>query len=167
MSPLSVPLVIATLAEFFPRGVAHYAVGGVLVGVGTVVVYLGSGIIAGASTFLESTLSYVSKRARFRQSRFVDSRDWRLVFTLSIVAGAALYATLVQGGAWVTAVHPWRLFAGGLLVGAGTRLGKGCTSGHGICGVGSASSTSLVNVGTFMAVAIATALLVMAAGVTP
>ena len=167
MSPLAAPLLTAALAEFFPRGIAHYAIGGLLVGLGTVVVYLGTGIVAGASTFLESTLSYVSKRQRFQQPRFVGSRDWRVVFTLSIVAGAAVYAVAVQGGAWVTDVQPWRLFAGGLLVGAGTRLGKGCTSGHGICGVGSASPTSLVNVVTFMAVAIATALLVMAAGVTP
>ena len=167
MSALSAPLATAALVEFFPRGVVHYAVGGLLVGLGTVVVYLGTGIIAGASTFLESTLSYVSNRPRFQQSRFVGSRDWRTVFTLSIVAGAAVYAVAFQGGAWVTAVHPWRLFVGGLLVGVGTRLGKGCTSGHGICGVGSASPTSLVNVVTFMVVAVATALLVMAAGVTP
>ena len=167
MSPLTAPLLTAALAEFFPRGVAHYAAGGLLVGLGTVVVYLTVGVPAGASTFLESTLSYVSKRERFQHPRFVGSRDWRVVFTLGIVAGAAVYAIAVQGGAWVTDVQPWRLFLGGLLVGVGTRLGQGCTSGHGICGVGAASPTTQLNVGTFMAVAIATALVVAAAGVTP
>lgn len=167
MNPLSIVLVISSAAEFFPRGVSQYLVGGLLLGVATALLYLGTGITAGASTFLESTLSYVSGRERFQQERFVGSRDWRLVFTLSIVAGAAVYAIVFQGGIWITAVQPWRLFAGGILVGVGTRLGKGCTSGHGICGIGSGSGTSLVSVGTFMSVAIGTALLVSAAGVAP
>jgi uncharacterized membrane protein YedE/YeeE len=59
------------------------------------------------------------------------------------------------------------LLGGGVLVGIGTRLGKGCTSGHGICGIGSGSRTSIVNVITFMIVAIGTAQLVAALGVVP
>ena len=160
-------LVVSAAAEFFPRGIAPYLIGGLLIGFGTAIIYVGTGISAGASTFLESTLSYVSKQERFQQARFVTSRDWRVVFTLSIVAGAAIYAVVVQDGIWTTEVDAWRLFAGGLLVGVGTRLGKGCTSGHGICGVGSASRTSFVNVGVFMLVAIGTALLVSAMGVSP
>lgn len=152
------------VAHYFPRGIGHYLLGGLLIGLGTVVIYLGTGIIAGASTFLESTLSYLSERERFQQARFVGSRDWRVVFTLSIVAGAGVYALVFQQGAFVTEVPAWRLFGGGILVGVGTRLGKGCTSGHGVCGVGSASPTSIVNVATFMAVAIGTALLFAAAG---
>ena len=89
------------------------------------------------------------------------------MFTLGIVGGAAIYALLFQDGWWTTDVQWWRLLGGGVLVGVGTRLGKGCTSGHGVCGVGSASSTSIVNVVTFMAVAIGTAQLVQALGVTP
>jgi hypothetical protein len=153
------------LETLFPNGVTHYAIGGVLVGLGTAVIYYGTGIPAGASTFLESTLSYVSDRSRFQQFR--GSRDWRVVFTLGIVLGAAIYAVLFQGGPWTTGVQPWRLFLGGTLVGVGTRVGKGCTSGHGICGVGSASRTSLVGVATFMIVAIGTANIVAALGVTP
>ena len=68
---------------------------------------------------------------------------------------------------WVTEVQPTRLFAGGILIGIGTRLGKGCTSGHGVCGVGSLSQTSIVNVITFMAFAIGTALIIATLGVTP
>jgi len=60
-----VPLQLA--AELFPNGISRYAVGGLLVGLGAVVIYIGTGIPAGASTFLESTLSYVSGQSRFQQ----------------------------------------------------------------------------------------------------
>jgi uncharacterized membrane protein YedE/YeeE len=176
-----------TVETLFPNGISRYAVGGILVGLGTVFIYLGTGITAGASTFLESTLSYVSEQQRFQQ--YVSSRDWRIVFTLGIVGGAAIYAMTVQSGLvttglytpgttgelyeiggftlWLTNVQPWRLFLGGILVGIGTRIGKGCTSGHGVCGVGSVSRTSLVGVATFLLVAILTANAVAALGVTP
>jgi uncharacterized membrane protein YedE/YeeE len=163
MVPELVPLQVA--ADLFPNGIGRYAVGGLLVGLGAAVIYVGTGISAGASTFLESTLSYVSGQSRFRQ--YVASRDWRLVFTLGIVLGAAVYAVVYQGGAWTTDVAWWRLLAGGVLVGVGTRVGKGCTSGHGVCGVGSASKTSLAGVLAFLATAILTAQVVAALGVTP
>ncbi|MEE6210399.1 YeeE/YedE family protein [Salarchaeum sp. III] len=155
--------------ELFPRGVLPYLAGGVLIGVGTAFIYLTTGILAGASTFLETTLSYVSERSRFQQAKYVTSRDWRVVFTLGIVAGAAVwgFALAPDTGAWTTDVQPWRLLGGGVLVGIGTRLGKGCTSGHGICGVGSLSNASFANVATFMAFAIGTAQVVSALGVTP
>lgn len=174
-------------ASLFPHGISRYAVGGALVGLGALVIYIGTGIAAGASTFLESTLSYVSDRSRFQ--RYVTSRDWRVVFTAGIVVGAFIYALTLQSGVlstglyqpgttgelyeiggvslWLTDVQPWRLFTGGVLVGIGTRIGKGCTSGHGVCGVGSASKTSLIGVMTFLVVAIGTAQIVMALGVTP
>ncbi|SNZ17946.1 hypothetical protein SAMN06269185_3176 [Natronoarchaeum philippinense] len=180
-----VPLQLA--AELFPNGISRYAVGGLLVGLGAVVIYVGTGIPAGASTFLESTLSYVSDQSRFQQ--YVGSRDWRIVFTLGIILGALAFAATVQSGVistslyepgstgelyefagmtfWSTSVQPWRLFLGGILVGIGTRIGKGCTSGHGVCGVGSASKTSLVGVATFLTVAIVTGQIVAALGVSP
>ncbi|WP_276271608.1 YeeE/YedE family protein [Haloarcula litorea] len=150
-----------------PNGWVHYLLGGLLIGTGTAVVYLSTGIVAGASTFLESTLSYVSDRSRFQQYRFRASRDWRVVFTLSIAAGGALYGLAFGEFGWTTDVQWWRLLVGGVLVGVGTRLGKGCTSGHGVCGVGSLSETSLVNVATFVGVAVGTAQVVAALGVTP
>lgn len=156
----------ALIGEFFPRGIAHYLGGGVLIGLGVAVIYLGTGIHAGASTFLESTLSYVSRVKRFNRAKYLASRDWRVVFTLGIVLGAVAY-TLTFGEVWQTEVQWWRLLVGGLLVGIGTRLGKGCTSGHGVCGVGSVSSTSFVNVLAFVVVAIGTAHLVAAFGVVP
>jgi uncharacterized membrane protein YedE/YeeE len=155
------------LAAFFPDGVVAYALGGLFIGLGVAVIYLGTGITAGASTFLETTLSYASRLPRFNRSSYVASRDWRLTFTLGIVLGAAVYALTVGPGGWTTAVQPWRLLVGGFLVGVGTRVGKGCTSGHGVCGVGSLSGTSITNVATFMAVAIGTAQVVLALGVVP
>jgi hypothetical protein len=158
---------LAATAELFPNGVNRYAIGGLLIGLGVATIYLGTGIIAGASTFLESSLSYVSGLSQFNQPQYLASRNWRVVFTLGIVGGAALYAVFFQGGIWTTEVQWWRLLVGGILVGIGTRLGKGCTSGHGVCGTGSVSVTSIVNVVTFMTFAIATAQIVQALGVSP
>ena len=67
----------------------------------------------------------------------------------------------------VSSVQWWRLALGGFLVGFGTRLSKGCTSGHGISGLGSLSTTSLYAVITFLVVGILTALIVQALGVIP
>ncbi|MFC7095856.1 YeeE/YedE family protein [Halobaculum marinum] len=160
------PLPIQLLAEYFPNGISRYAIGGLFVGLGASIIYLGTGISAGASTFLESTLSYVSGLSRFQQ--YVSSRDWRWVFTIGIIAGAAIYSlTLGDALQYTTQVQPWRLFVGGVLVGVGTRVGKGCTSGHGICGMGSASRTSIVGVATFLLVAIGVAQVVAALGVSP
>ncbi|QSG04948.1 YeeE/YedE family protein [Halapricum desulfuricans] len=156
-----------TVETLFPNGIAHYAAGGLLIGLGVTVIYAATGIIAGASTFLESTWSYVSSVSRFNTPKYLTSRDWRVVFTVGIVAGAAAYALTLGAGGWTTDVQLWRLFVGGVLVGVGTRVGKGCTSGHGVCGVGSGSNTSFVNVATFLAFAIGTAQLVAALGVSP
>ncbi|XVH31246.1 YeeE/YedE family protein [Haloferacaceae archaeon DSL9] len=164
---MSALLSLLALSELFPRGILPYLLGGILVGLGTAAIYLTTGIIAGASTFLESTLSYVSDLPRFNRLRYVRSRGWRLVFTAGIVSGAALYGIALSHGLWTTDVQWWRLLGGGFLVGVGTRLGKGCTSGHGVCGVGSLSNTSFVSVATFLAVAIGTAQLVRALGVVP
>ncbi|MFW5955894.1 MAG: YeeE/YedE family protein [Halorhabdus sp.] len=158
-------VVLSLFEQLFPEGIARYAIGGLLVGLGTAIIYAATAISAGASTFLESTLSYVSEKSRFQQYR--SSRDWRILFTLGIVLGAAVYAIGWQGEAWTTDVQPWRLLLGGALVGVGTRVGKGCTSGHGVCGIGSRSRTSVVGVITFLSVAILTAQLVAMLGVSP
>jgi uncharacterized membrane protein YedE/YeeE len=158
---------LLTVGELFPRGVLPYAAGGLLVGLGVAIIYVATGITAGASTFLESTLSYVSDVPRFNRLKYTQSRDWRLVFTAGIISGAAVFAVVTQEAIWTTDVQWWRLLGGGVLVGIGTRLGKGCTSGHGVCGVGSLSNTSLVNVATFLAVAVGIAQLVQFVGVAP
>lgn len=149
----------------FPNGIMQYLIGGLLIGIGVSVIYLGTAIIPGASTFLESTLSYFSEKERFKQYRM--SRDWRVIFTLGIILGSSIYAAFFRTEIFVTEVDPWRLFFGGILIGLGTRVGKGCTSGHGVCGVGSLSKTSILNVAIFLTVAIGIALTVQIAGVTP
>lgn len=158
---------LLSFADLFPNGIWRYAVGGLFVGLGVAIIYIGTAIPVGASTFLESTLSYASDLSQFDRPKYVASRNWRLAFTLSMVAGATVYAVTVGEFGWTTDVQWWRLLGGGVLVGVGTRVGKGCTSGHGICGVGSASRTSLVNVATFLLVAIVTANLLQAVGVSP
>jgi len=161
----TIPLL--ALADLFPRGILPYALGGLLVGLGASIIYLSTGVIAGASTFLESTLSYVSDIDRFNRFTYLQSRGWRFAFTAGIVSGAAIWGLVLDPGIWTTEVQWWRLLGGGFLVGIGTRVGKGCTSGHGICGVGSLSRTSLIGVTTFLFVAIVTAAFVAALGVVP
>lgn len=81
---------------------------------------------------------------------------WRAMFVAGLLLGAFGY-TLYNGGLPVSvpASIPVLLVAG-LLVGFGTRLGSGCTSGHGVCGIGRLSKRSIVATITFMAVAAAT-----------
>lgn len=153
------------LEALFPRGLGQYVLGGALIGLGIAGIYVLTGIVPGSSTYLESTLSHVSSLSRF--ARYTSSRSWRHLFTLGIVTGALLYAVLVVGDPWRTDVQWYRLLVGGFLVGVGTRVGKGCTTGHGICGLASGSRTSVVNVAVFMAVGILTAILVSMLGVTP
>jgi uncharacterized protein len=86
---------------------------------------------------------------------------WRLLFLGGLVAGAAAYYGLF-GDAPTGRPHfpPWLLAVGGLLVGFGTSLGSGCTSGHGVCGLGRLSIRSLVAVSIFLATGIVTAVIV-------
>lgn len=153
------------IAELFPNGVWPYAIGGLFVGLGVALIFVLTGYIAGASSILDALWSYVSRLRWFRED--AAERDWRVALLLGLISGAALYAVAVQGGAWVTEVQPWRLLVGGLLIGFGARLGLGCTSGHGVCGLGSLSPVSLSAVVTFVGVAILTAHLVEALGVRP
>ncbi len=148
---------------FFPLGWAHYLAGGGLIGAGVALLFVLTGRVGGMSTVFSSTWSYVSRSAFFQQARFVDSRAWRLVYALGLVLGAGLWwAWLGPSTALGTGVPVWRLLLGGLLVGYGARLANGCTSGHGICGLGSLQWPSLVAVLTFMATAFITANVVLA-----
>ncbi len=150
--------------SLFPLGIEHYLAGGVIIGIGVSLIYITTGIIAGASGFFSSTLAYFLDNEYFRQ--YKASRNWRLVFTIGLIAGAFLYTQTI-GETFVTQVHWWRLAIGGFFVGIGTRLARGCTSGHGICGLSSLSIPSLIAVITFMTVAIITAIIVNTIGVLP
>lgn len=144
--------------SLFPLGWQHYLLGGVFIGTGVALLFVLTGRIGGMSTVFSSTWSFVVRRPFFQQARFVDSRGWRLVYALGLILGALVWWLGFAGGKpEATAVPAWQLLVGGFLVGYGARLGNGCTSGHGICGLGSLQLPSLMAVLTFMATAFLTA----------
>jgi uncharacterized protein len=142
----------------FPFGWQHYLLGGLTIGAGVALLYLFNGWVGGMSTVFSSTWSFVSRKSFFQQARLVDSRQWRLVYAAGVVLGALVWRfALNDGQAQSTSVPVWQLLLGGFLVGYGARLGNGCTSGHGICGLGALQLPSLGAVLTFMATAFLTA----------
>src|SRR5437763_406005 len=125
-------------------------IGGALIGLASALLMLLTGRIAGISGIFGGLLPL----------RATD-RDWRLAFIAGLIA-APLLATLF-GAPLPKPVLPASLaviVVAGLLVGFGSRMGGGCTSGHGVCGVARLSARSLAATGIFMAVAIATVAIV-------
>jgi len=120
--------------------------GGALIGLATVLLMFANGRIAGISGILGGLLS-----------RPDGDSAWRLWFVGGML-GAPLLVTLVSGSApdFVMQADWWAVILGGLLVGVGTRLGSGCTSGHGVCGLSRLSLRSLAAVGIFMATGMVT-----------
>lgn len=151
-------------ASFFPHGIAPYLAGGILIGLGVALLFAVTGRQGGASTFFSATWSWVLNTPFFRQASLRNSRQWRLVYAAGFVLGGLLYLALglPQTGSHMPA---WKLALGGLLIGYGARLGGGCTSGHGICGMASLNRGSMLVVVTFMVTAIGTAWLMKALGV--
>lgn len=121
-------------------------IGGALIGLAAALLLLLNGRVAGVSGILGDVLG-----------RADDGRAWRLAFIAGLVAGPLVYA-LATGGIPSVEItsSPVLLIAGGLLVGFGTRLGSGCTSGHGVCGIARLSPRSLVATLVFMASGMAT-----------
>lgn len=117
--------------------------GGAAIGLGAAVMLYFNGRIAGISGILGGLLQKVS-----------SDTVWRLAFLLGMPAGAWL-TTLLRGTPLTIELDasPPLLIIAGVLVGFGTRLGSGCTSGHGVCGLARLSPRSLAATGTFMAVA--------------
>ena len=148
-----------TLIEtLFPLGWQHYLLGGLTIGAGVAMLYLFNGWVGGMSTVFSSSWSYLFQRPFFQQARFLTSRHWRLVYAAGVALGALVWRFALAGGeAQHTSVPIWQLLLGGFLVGYGARLGNGCTSGHGICGLGALQLPSLGAVLTFMATAFLTA----------
>ena len=152
----------------FPLGIESYLIGGVIIGVAVSLVYLLTGLHATQSSFFTTTLSWFSKRKHFQKDSNLKERNWRLTLAIGLVIGALLYTlTLSTDGFYTTTVQLWRLVLGGLLVGFGTRLSSGCTSGHGISGIASLSMTSLYAVAVFMGIAVITANLIQITGLAP
>lgn len=124
--------------------------GGVLIGLSATLLLWLNGRVAGVSGILGGVL--------FPKSGDVS---WRVAFLVGLIAAGGLYMTLVPGAPLPrTDFSRTGLIIAGLLVGFGTRMGNGCTSGHGVCGLGRLSMRSLAAVMTFMATAIATTFVV-------
>lgn len=122
-------------------------IGGGLIGAAAALLWLALGRIAGISGILGQAIAI---------STTGTERAWRLVFVLGLPIGAWLAVQL--GWAAIPSAPPANLvlaIIGGLLVGFGTRLGSGCTSGHGICGLARLSPRSLVATLVFMAAGMA------------
>jgi uncharacterized protein len=153
-----------TFDGIFPLGWSHYLAGGLLIGAGVSLLFVATGLIGGVSTFFTAALSYLSPHGYFQQARFVDTRRWRLVYALGLVAGAALWLAISGKSATLTGVTTWQLVVGGFIAGFGARLSNGCTSGHGICGMASLQLPSILAVIIFLATGMATAQLLRAIG---
>jgi uncharacterized membrane protein YedE/YeeE len=119
--------------------------GGMIIGAAAGLLMLGAGKIMGASAILGGAIAH----------RAAD-RGWRIGVLAGILLAPSVFALFSRGGAPVFTT-PWPLLVvSGLLVGFGTRLGSGCTSGHGICGLSRLSPRSAVATGIFLVTAIAT-----------
>ena len=121
-------------------------IGGLLIGLATALMMLFNGQIAGISGIVGSLFA-----------RKASEVGWRAVFVVGLLLGAFAY-TLATGGAMPVSIQVSLpvIVVAGLLVGFGTRLGSGCTSGHGISGVARFSRHSIVATLVFMATAIIT-----------
>lgn len=124
-----------SLAPFFPS-----LAGGILIGLSSGALYLFAGEIAGISGIARKAITG-------------PARSWRLAFVAGLLV-AGLTTNFMQPHSLTAGLEAlsWPLLAiAGLLVGIGTGIGNGCTSGHGICGLSRFSPRSLVAVLTFMA----------------
>lgn len=119
--------------------------GGALIGLAATLLMLFLGRIAGISGTLNGLLPPAAA-----------DRGWRVAFLLGLVGGTALVVWFGDAPLPVTEAGFPLVIVAGFLVGFGTRLGNGCTSGHGVCGLARLSARSLVSVLTFLAVAMLT-----------
>jgi uncharacterized protein len=124
--------------------------GGALIGAGAAVLVRFNGRVAGISGILGSLLQ-----------RDAGPGGWRIAF----LCGLLLPALLLGPGVDRLDAPGLLLAAAGLLVGVGTRLGSGCTSGHGVCGIANLSARSLTATVIFMAAAMVTVFLARHRGV--
>jgi len=128
------------MANFTPISAA---IGGVLIGLSAALLMLLSGRVAGISGIFGGCFV-----------RGADDRGWRLAFLGGLIL-APVTAALVGYGVPLPAMPAswWIVVGAGLLVGFGSRMGKGCTSGHGVCGIARLSPRSIAATVAFMATA--------------
>jgi uncharacterized membrane protein YedE/YeeE len=130
------------------NNIVNALIGGVLIGGSATLLLWLNGRIAGISSIVASLL-------------FTKDRLWPALFLFGVVAGAAIYYALGGNAPTPRSNFPvWLLAMAGVLVGFGTALARGCTSGHGVCGLGRLSLRSLVATLTFLAVGLLTTFVV-------
>lgn len=134
------------IAAFPDAQPLHGLAGGVLVGLAAAMMLLGAGRIAGVS-------GIAARAARLADGDMAMTSAWG--FLAGLPLGAALIALLTDWRPAEFASWPVMIVAG-LMVGIGTRMGSGCTSGHGVCGVSRFSQRSLIATATFMTAGITT-----------
>jgi uncharacterized membrane protein YedE/YeeE len=117
-------------------------VGGLLIGLAAAIMLLGLGRIAGVSGLAARATGITDKGA---------PRSIAIAFIFGLPLGAFLIERTFGEVQVNFPASIWPLILGGLLVGYGTRLGSGCTSGHGVCGLSRLSPRSIVATGIFMA----------------
>ena len=118
--------------------------GGGLIGLVSALFLFGMGRILGLSGFVHGLIARGSQLG------------WRASFLIGLML-AGVIAAFITDVPYRIVTMPWfQVLAAGLLVGYGTKMGSGCTSGHGVCGLGRRSMRSVVAVSTFMATAIIT-----------
>ncbi len=122
----------------------HALVGGALLGLASVLLMLLHGRIAGISGILGGLLAGLLADSTKAETL------WRLAFVLGLLYAPLLYRQWEPIGPIQVDASPGTLVAAGLLVGFGTRLAGGCTSGHGVCGLSRLSLRSLAAVAAFM-----------------
>ncbi len=151
------------MISLFPNGVLHYIIGGLLIGLSVVILFYLKGVPVGASTSIIALISYFSRLKYFQDKKLLSMRNQRIVLAVGFIIGAFIFA-LITNEFFVTKVSYARLITGGFLIGLGARMSRGCTSGHGICGVGSRSKESLYAVIIFVLFGILTAQLILRTG---
>jgi uncharacterized membrane protein YedE/YeeE len=129
--------------------------GGLLIGLAAAIMLLGLGRIAGVSGLAARATGIADSGA---------PRNVAIAFVVGLPLGALLIAQTVGAVNVSFPASIWPLIIGGLLVGYGTRLGSGCTSGHGVCGLSRLSPRSMVATGMFMASGFVTVGLLRAGG---
>ncbi len=121
--------------------------GGILIGLASWILLAGVGRVSGVSSITAGVLT--SRR---------QSSAWRWMFLIGLAVGGAIFSWLLRVP-HIETRHVIVLVPAGFMVGFGSVLGSGCTSGHGVCGLGRRSRRSLIAVLTFMGAGIVTVLI--------
>lgn len=132
------------------ESILNALLGGAIIGVAASIMLIFNGRVTGISGIYNGILSWVK-----------GDIAWRLAFVLGLVfGGSVLYSLRPELFINETGRPLWLVAVAGLIVGFGTIMGSGCTSGHGVCGISRLSPRSLVATGAFMGAGILTATLI-------